>query len=136
MQRFAVGMSVFALAAAVAGAAYLIFADSYSSESCSMTAGSDVMTCAVSDGSTLIEESGRWVLWLLAVPVVATAIVVAVIVGGLPAWPGWVVAVFLLCASILTSLTIGAFFLPAALLAVGSMWMYSRAVSQASPPGG
>lgn len=127
MRRLAMGISVLAVAAAVAAALYLTLADFYTSQSCSMTAGSDRVVCTVSDGSTLLEENGRRVLWLLAVPIVATAGVAAVIASGLPAWPGWIVALLLLSASIMTALTIGLFFLPAALLSLLAMVLYGRA---------
>ncbi len=127
MRRSALGWSILALAAAVAAAVYLIVADTYSSQSCSAVPGGAGQTCVSAAGSTLIEENGRWVLWYLAVPIGCTVAVAAVIVSGLPAWPGWVVALFLLSASTFTALTIGAFFLPAALLALLAVALYGRA---------
>ncbi len=126
MARMANLLGMLSLAAAIAAAGYLIFADTYSTQSCSAVPGVAGQTCVSGAGETLIEENGAWVLWLLAIPVAGTAVVAALIAFKWPAGPAWVIALVLLAASFFTALTIGAFFLPATILAVVAVALRAR----------
>jgi hypothetical protein len=118
MMRTATLVGSLSVMAAIIGACYLIFADTYSSQSCSAVPGVAGQTCTSESGETLIEANGAWVLWLLAIPVAGTAALAATLVLPWPAGPTWVIGLFPIAASFITALTIGAFFLPAAILAV------------------
>ena len=127
MARVATLLGMLSVVAAMVAAGYLIFADTYSSQSCSAVPGVAGQTCVSGAGETLIEVTGAWVLWLLAIPVVGTAVIVAFIGLKWLAGPAWAIALFLLTASFVTALTIGAFFLPATILAVVAVTFRTRA---------
>ena len=82
--------------------------------------------------SSLIEQNGLWVLWLLLVPVLLTGIVLRAV------WQNnarnallWGVALVLLGLCVLAGYSIGVFYLPAALALVFTAFTYPRGRSVA-----
>jgi hypothetical protein len=119
--RTATLLAACALVAALAGAAYLLVADTYTSTSCSVGAGLTVDTGereCVTTGETLVEVNGRGVLPLFLVPIGITATLAALIQFRTGKFLQWALAIGLASACFLTALTIGLFFLPAAVLAL------------------
>ena len=110
-------LALAAVAAAVAGALYLGFADVYSSTSCSTVPGGE-MRCSQDVGRTLAEVNGGGVLWLLAVPIAFTVAIGALVAARAMRWLAWPLAVLFVLACLVSGFTIGMFFLPAAALAV------------------
>ena len=64
--RAATLLAVGGLIAALLAAGALTFVDFYSGETCEVTSGGTAR--CTDESSTLIQENGRWVLGLLAVP--------------------------------------------------------------------
>jgi hypothetical protein len=122
-------LAVLALIFAVAAAGYLIFADTYSGQQC--TGGSSSVPTCIETSSTLIEENGSGVLFILAIPVVlATAQLLLVVADAPGVLSGLLAAMFLgLC--LIAVFTIGFYFLPAALLSgVAGALRYGRSHPQ------
>ena len=112
-------LSAFAAHLSAWGAAlFLCFVPTYRGSS--ETAAPDGGRQVTSTSATLVEVNGHWVLWLLLVPVVLTAIAFA---AALLAGKGprlrrvtlWSMAMLLLALSLLAGFSIGLYFLPAAL---------------------
>ena len=115
------------------------------SESVSPASGNEAAIPVLDDESggetkrftaTLIEQNGLWVLWLLLVPVLLTGIVVVVVRRAdisqmrrfLLLW-GSAMLLLVLCA--VSILSIGVFYLPAALALVFTAFIYPRGRSVA-----
>jgi hypothetical protein len=109
---------------AAGGAGWLLVADFYTSLACTPAVGGG-LNCVTSH-QTLIEHEGPRVLWLLAVPIAVTGLVAALL--WMTAWKPleWSLAGLLLAACMLTGLTIGSFFLPAALCLLAAVALDRR----------
>jgi hypothetical protein len=108
--RIAVSLALGALFVGVLAAVLLTFVDAYSGSSCEVTPGR-VETC--SDTSrTLVEENGRWVLLLLAVPVALAAGVLLAIRYRMPVVIEWLLASIAFAGCALAIFSVGIFFLP------------------------
>jgi hypothetical protein len=107
------GLSV---AAAIAAAGYLIFADTYSGSTCIATTSGPAV-CS-SKSSSLIKENGVWVLALLSVPIALSAagLMTTLPRFDLPWFLGWLVAVSFALLCVVAMFSIGFFFVPSALL--------------------
>jgi hypothetical protein len=105
-----------ALAAAILAAGFLTFADTYSGQTCTATAGGDPV-CA-SESSSLIEENGAWVLALLIVPIALSAVGLLATLPrfDLPWFLGWTVSVSYALLCVISAASIGFLFMPSALL--------------------
>ncbi len=112
--RTASVLAATALLAALLAAAFLSFADTYSGESCEVTAGSSPECTSTS--RTLAEENGKWVYALLSVPIGTAAATWAAIAFHLPKGIEWSLVGLALAACVVALFSIGVFFLPAALL--------------------
>lgn len=122
--RLAIVLAAGAILTAVLAAGFLTFADTYSSERCEATPGQE--TQCSSESRTLIEENGKWVLGLLAVPIAFSAGVAAAITYRLPVGVAWSLAILALAACLIAIFSLGAFFLPAALLLIAAAAMDRR----------
>jgi len=122
--KAATAFSVLATAAAAGGAVFLAFVPVYHGVRCG--GAPSRQTCEELPSRTLIEENGAWVLLLLAVPLALTFAGLASVRWRLPRALTWATAVALLAACSIAIFSIGAFFLPAALLllaaAVARAW--------------
>ena len=105
-----------ALLAAVIAAGFLSLVATYSGQSCEVSPGSTVE--CIDDSRTLVEQNGQGAYGLLAIPVGLAAAAVAAILYRLPKGIEWSLAGLLLGACVLAVLSVGLFFLPAALLLV------------------
>lgn len=116
--RAALVLAAVALVAALLAAAVLTFVNTYSGQDCEVTAAGSVDCASVS--RTIIEENGRWVYGLFAVPIALAAGVLIAAAYRLPNRIEWLLAFASLAACIIAILSIGAFFLPSALLLVAA----------------
>jgi len=121
-------LAVAALLVALLAAAVLTFANTYSGQSCEVTPGS-VANCT-NDSRTLIQENGKWVLGLFAVPVALAAGVVAAIAYRLPSAIEWLLAFAALAACVVAIFSIGIFFVPTALLLLAAAATDRRRMAQ------
>ncbi|MEO8540708.1 MAG: hypothetical protein ABI577_13295 [bacterium] len=117
-----------AFLAAVVAALYLGLADTYSSESCS--AAADGVTRCTQSGETLAEANGNGVLWLLLIPILMTTAVLVGAVLRAPGWLTWSISGLFASLCVVSALTIGGFFFPAAVLALAAAAAAGRAVRQ------
>jgi hypothetical protein len=108
-----------ALLTALLAAGALTFVDTYSGQSCEATADG-TLNCT-DESRTLVQENGRWVMALFAVPIGLSAGVGAAIAYHLPKSVEWALAFATLAACIVAILSLGAFFLPSALLLVAAV---------------
>lgn len=122
------GVATVALALALVAAVYLYVADTYSSESCSLNSAG-VLVCTTTH-ETLAEANGNGVLWLLLIPIVSTAALVGLTAVRGPKWLEWAISVALLAACLVTALTIGFMFLPAAGAGVVAVALDRRPAAQ------
>jgi hypothetical protein len=126
----AVWVALAALLLAVAAGSWLAFSPG-SYEVVSVTASSSGEVVQRSEQASLLAENGMWALGLLAVPI---ALAVLGVFGAARSYRFvvWSVAVVLLVFSIISSMTIGLFYLPAAiaLLVAAALRDSSRAPSR------
>jgi hypothetical protein len=116
--RSSIILSACGLIVALVAIGLLTFAEVYSSEACEVTTGG-TQSCH-SESSTLVDENGRWVLGLMAVPVVIAGGMLVATIYRLPVQLEWLLAGGLLAACLLAILSIGFFFLPAAALLIAA----------------
>ena len=112
-----------AIAAATGVTALLAVLPVYASQSCTSTGGETLCT---SSSSTLLEETGPTLLLFLTIPVLIT---VLGLVGTLVLWPlfvRWLNAGVFVFLCVLTGLSIGLLYFPAALLLLVSVALTDR----------
>jgi hypothetical protein len=133
--RVSTALAGLAIAAALVAAAFLIFADTYSGQTC-VASASGSSTCT-SESSSLIEENGSWVLILLAVPVLLSLLGFVAVQPhlGLPWFLGWTIAVGYAILCVAAMFSIGFFFIPSAalLLVATALNGYRRAYPPMDP---
>jgi len=122
-----VWVALAALLLAVAAGSWLAFYPGFY-EGVSVTAASSGEVVQRSDQASLLAENGMWALGLLAVPVALTGLGVFGAARSLRVLL-WSVAVVLLVVSVISAMTIGLFYLPAAiaLLVAAALCDSSRA---------
>ena len=122
-----VWVALAALSLAVAAGSWLAFYPGFY-EGVSVTAASSGEVVQRSDQASLLAENGMWALGLLAVPVALTGLGVFGAARSLRVLL-WSVAVVLLVVSVISAMTIGLFYLPAAiaLLVAAALCDSSRA---------
>jgi hypothetical protein len=113
MARVIAGLALFL---ALVGAGFLIFAETYSGQSCSNGAD-DVYRC-VDTSATLIEMNGNWVLALLGLPIALAAAQHLLVANGAPGLITGVIAAAFLGFCLVAIFSIGIFFLPSAVAAL------------------
>jgi hypothetical protein len=116
--RIAAILASAALLAAVLAAGFLSFADTYSGQTCEASPGRD--TVCTDSSATLVEENGKWVYGLLAVPIAITVGALTTVAFRLPRGIEWSLAGLALLGCVIAIFSVGVFFLPAALLLVAA----------------
>lgn len=116
--RVATVLAAAALLVAVLAAGILSFADTYSGQSCEASPGRD--TVCTDTSATLVEENGKWVYGLLAVPIVISVAALTAVAFHLPKGIEWSLAGLALLGCALAIFSVGIFFLPSALLLVAA----------------
>jgi hypothetical protein len=105
-----------ALLLAVIGAGFLIFADTYSGQSCSYSA--DGVYRCVDTSATLIEMNGKWVLGLVSLPIAIAAAQLLLVMNGAPGVITGIVAAAFFGFCLVAIFSVGMVFLPSALAVV------------------
>lgn len=135
---FARAFSGAGLALTLAADAFLLLADTYSSESCSVSP--DGTGYCFSSSSSLIQENGEWVLLLLAVPTVLAGVVfllsLSQSVSRTAKLLSRAAAVLFLAGCLVTGFSIGLFYLPAALACLLAVAFDRRVAARESPGSG
>lgn len=126
-------VAAFALTAALAASIALLFADTYSGQTCSSISGR--ATECVGHSSTLVEQHGRFAVGILAVPVLIVGAIGALVrLEGPPSLTlGLAVTFLFLCG--IASASVGLFYMPAGGLALAAavMQMNRRTRARAAP---
>lgn len=114
-----------ALAAAFVVSGVLVFAETYSTLTCTPEG-------CVSGSSTLIEENGTWVLAVLALPAMLVLATIGAVYLAVPRGIPWGLAAFFLGACLISAASVGIAYLPAAGLLIIALALSQR--NKAQPP--
>ncbi|HEU0072424.1 MAG TPA: hypothetical protein VFS30_00295 [Dehalococcoidia bacterium] len=116
--RVAAILAAAALLAGVLAAGFLSFADSYSGQTCEASPGREAVCTDTS--ATLVEENGKWVYGVLAVPIAISLGALMAVAFRLPRGIEWSLAGLALLACLIAIFSVGVFFLLGALLLVAA----------------